>query len=128
MIGTQGKVRHLLVEVERLLHKQRGARRLKLDQRGLLAAPLEAQASETHPSQTAARKLLRLLQIGSEFRRRSWKHQAELAAGKSNSTFSRMRPTSSGMPSLVLQLVKTNGFLPRISFESWSITSRSAPT
>ena len=95
---------------------------------GTLGARHEAEPRQGVLAEGATGQLPRFVLVGLQFPRLVPHQAVSLSLRVSNSTFSRISSTNSGMPSLVLQLVKTKGFLPRIMRESSSITCKLAPT
>ena len=114
-----------------------GARRLEVGQHGQVVALLETEPQETGLADRAARHLRRLVLERREFdggmaerlgqgprsgARQSLggTHHAGCRSGsfRSNSRSLRIRSTSCGMPSPVLQFVKMNGLSPRMIRES----------
>src|SRR5262249_1287747 len=128
------QLRHLLVEVERLLDEQRYAA-LEVDQHGPVRTPRESEVHEASLPRCAGRELPRLLLVVGKLRRlfdRQWLLHAGFTTfglrSSSKSRSRRMRAVSSRMPVPFLQFVKMNGFLPRMAWASCRITSRLAPT
>src|SRR5262249_30738909 len=119
---------HLLVPVDRPVDDEWGAAE-EVGQDRPSATPLEAEPQVRDLAGRAGRQLRGLVLVGGQLRRQvQGPHGFTAFRSRSKSTFSRIRRTRAGMPSLVLQLVNRNGLSPRISRESRSITSRLAPT
>src|SRR6185295_5923785 len=98
-------------------------------QHGAFPPLLEPETQERILTHDATGQLPWLILKPSKFRRLvNSGHACVWLNFMSNRTFCWMSVTRSITPSPVLQLVKTKGLSPRIILESFSITSRLAPT